>query len=82
MFTVDRLALECAVVGARRIDSEVNAGGGALRCEACVGTGSEGRDRKSARLAKRMGEKDNKSTTHMQLANAHKCDKIEHRVGR
>ena len=49
-FSVDRLALECAVVGARRIAGEVNAGGGALRHEARVGTGRAGRDGKSACL--------------------------------
>jgi len=82
MFTVDRLALECAVVGARRIDSEVNAAGGALRCEACVGTGSEGRDRKSARLAKRMGEKDNKSTHTCSWRMPTNVTTFEHRVGK
>jgi len=49
-FGIDRLALECAVVGARRITCEVNDGSGALRIEARVGTGSAQRDGKSACL--------------------------------
>ena len=81
-FTVNQLALECAVVGARRIACEVNAGGGALRREARVCTGIAGRDGKSARLAKRMGEKDNKSTHTCSWRMPTNVTTFEHRVGK
>ena len=49
-FGVDLLALECVVVGARRITCEVNDVCGALRREARVGTRSAQRDGKSVCL--------------------------------